>query len=895
MTGFNQFDVDDERVRKGLGSNACLSIVGQVGAMALKCPAEVTQFLLGGKELRKMTLDCVRSWDERDDTGALEAVAYLPVALHAAGCSSLRHRVVVLPTHNPARLAQILCADAQPFVIALTAQKQTEHIRGDSVSDSFVVVAAGGEFAVHDSHIGRTVIVHGCDMLAAQTLAVLLYNSVLPQMKCGTAQLELVVCDMGVPLCAVDACRPARKGCDYDFLKVFVPVARKILGTWSCPLHDMGDVACTTWEYHRIKAKWASQDHLMPQWFLGSLFFYLHSWRFSDCMRDFATACVEDATLWCEQDESALERALQIAMPAICKQAYDTFQTVMEAQDPRFLVERPLVPRNALCRFGGYSLGPHSWPHADFPFAAVGKAMCKALDSPGYVDKNFSQIRKELRESLPVLSVLGSEGKEQKLGRYILTHKLRTLLAAEGMVGTSVGFCGGVDMSPKNAATMAKLGLPSPEECQYIFGCRVPPLECGFHICFVGQLISTFLGSMPFDEVKVRELLSNLDTLDWKTPVVAATAMCDRGDVLPRWEEMTWHSPVQKLVLACGTAPKKCGEEFLGASRNFLGGDNDNQLVGRQDPGSADQDVQGSANILEEETDNEFERQDGAPRPADDVSLNHLAPNPAPNACGVEMEVQEEQEKKQETEEEEESKKRRREVKWTEEEEEGAEGGAEGAEKKERHRRSKQEMQPPDMDVALQLMDLVPRLLKLREELDEVVRRGAGEDLFEEAQEKRNEVSQVGALMLKLPVCPCCWMEVPCAMARSTGRESWRYHSGHIWCSFCGGKGKKDFTQAHMDLVRVNLRRRVRAEAEMALELGGSAADKKETGDLKAALAGLEISFGHGGGPKGKDKTLEAIWLVAQIGRTLGRLLLEPSLMAERLVLLRALRYLKVH
>ena len=126
----------------------------------------------------------------------------------------------------------------------------------------------------------------------------------------------------------------------------------------------------------------------MRQWFLGALLFYLHCWRFSDCMRDFTTACIEDAALWLHQDESALEAAIQAAMLAICTQACETSEAAAAAEDPRFLIERKLVPRNALM--------PHSWAHYNFPFRQVGMAMCRVLGCPRSVHETFADIYEAL-------------------------------------------------------------------------------------------------------------------------------------------------------------------------------------------------------------------------------------------------------------------------------------------------------------------------------------------------------------------------------------------------------------------------------------------------------------------------------------------------------------------
>ena len=80
------------------------------------------------------------------------------------------------------------------------------------------------------------------------------------------------------------------------------------------------------------------------------------------------------------------------------------------------------------------------------------------------------------------------------LGQYVLIDKLRTFMVAEGLAGTSVGFCGGIHMSSKNSKLWTRLGSPSPEEVAHILGCRTAALEYSFHLCFVGQVVTTFAG-----------------------------------------------------------------------------------------------------------------------------------------------------------------------------------------------------------------------------------------------------------------------------------------------------------------------------------------------------------------------------------------------------------------
>ena len=207
---------------------------------------------------------------------------------------------------------------------------------------------------------------------------------------------------------------------------------------------------------------------------------------------------------------------------------------------------------------------------------------------------------------------------------------------------------------------------------------------------------------------------------------------------------------------------------------------------------------------------------------------------------------------------------------------------------KKRCRRTKAMMQPPDLDVGWKLRELIPELLQQREILDQLIK----DDDNVAAHRQRQTVLQIGARILRLPVCPGCFMEVPSTAARNQGSESWRFHNQATWCSFCGKTGLQDFTRTHLEIAHKSLRRRVRGEIEKVLQvLPDSCGDLKA---LKQKLADLNIVFGVGGGCKAKKKKPKKAWLVSQVGRTMERLLLEPSLRAERLAMLFALRCLEV-
>lgn len=572
--GFTQFNVDRRRVELGLGSNACLSIVEQVCIAALNKPKEVMQMLQNHAAVRQITLGCVNKWDLRSDTGACDPQDYLTAGLRAAGCTHLWHQIVILRIPDPLQFAHILCAHPHPFVIAVTAQPCTTSLRANDVSNTFAVVAAGGEFALHDSHVGRTIVVHDCHMQAAQFLVTRVYDSLLPAMNCSKEQLELLICDMGVQLSNqlvsdMLSTLCSRPGCNPAFLNAFVQVGRQILAKWSCFPHECGDIACASFEYHRLKAKCRSMQHSMPQWFLGSLFFYLHSWRFSYCMHEFVTGCLNDITLWCDQDESALELAMQKSLPGLCKVTDAVFQSAYRMNDDRFIIEKAFVPEDVVSYCAGYKFGPSGWLHQHFPFVMVGQLVSQVLGDPEHVDSNFSNICQQLHDVFSPSTSNGrprvdqGEGEQQHNFSFFMAHKLRAYLTTEGMAGKSVGFCESVSELSTNSAMRTSLGSPSPEECMFIFGCRIPPLDCGFHIGLVGQVLKASLDNDgAVDASELRTLVNDLHTLSPDATIAGIFSGFedDPDENLISWRELTWHSPLNKLRLVQSSRQNRVGK-----------------------------------------------------------------------------------------------------------------------------------------------------------------------------------------------------------------------------------------------------------------------------------------------------------------------------------------------
>jgi hypothetical protein len=206
-----------------------------------------------------------------------------------------------------------------------------------------------------------------------------------------------------------------------------------------------------------------------------------------------------------------------------------------------------------------------------------------------------------------------------------------------------------------------------------------------------------------------------------------------------------------------------------------------------------------------------------------------------------------------------------------------------------------------DADVAASLNVLIPQLQGLRAEKQSLVE---AED-FWAADRKKAEVQAVGTEIVALPVCPCCFIEVPEARARERGKEAWRYQGHKMVCAHCGVRALFEFDEEHLAMARDSLRRRVRAEIMMIQESLPAGAEEKDCKALKAKLRSLEIAVGVGRGPRlarakkdlsrasGHQQVIQPIgrdWLVGQVYRTLGRLLPESSLCEERAALLLGLR-----
>ena len=218
---------------------------------------------------------------------------------------------------------------------------------------------------------------------------------------------------------------------------------------------------------------------------------------------------------------------------------------------------------------------------------------------------------------------------------------------------------------------------------------------------------------------------------------------------------------------------------------------------------------------------------------------------------------------------------------------------AEEEEEKLEQRKPKKRKKESDVDVAQEFFARIPKIYELREVLDGLV---AAERFVPEAQDKKAELLEELKHMEELSVCMSCWIEAPSAKARKFGAEWWHHVNHRMLCARCGRTATcNDGSQNSMKQACESLRRRVRAELEMALEHLPESCDSTMRKKLKAATRDLEVKFGVGKAPRQVEtKKVQLAWLATQLHRTRERLLPEKWAVQERSALLLALEALEL-
>ena len=78
------------------------------------------------------------------------------------------------------------------------------------------------------------------------------------------------------------------------------------------PLYAMGDLASACSAYVSLEQKVDTLSHAMPGWFMAALFFYINSFRFTDCLHSFVSGCLGSRELWEHQSDDLLEQGFGV-------------------------------------------------------------------------------------------------------------------------------------------------------------------------------------------------------------------------------------------------------------------------------------------------------------------------------------------------------------------------------------------------------------------------------------------------------------------------------------------------------------------------------------------------------------------------------------------------------
>jgi hypothetical protein len=238
-------------------------------------------------------------------------------------------------------------------------------------------------------------------------------------------------------------------------------------------------------------------------------------------------------------------------------------------------------------------------------------------------------------------------------------------------------------------------------------------------------------------------------------------------------------------------------------------------------------------------------------------------------------------------------------------------GDTSGSAKQKQKKRKKEEF----VDVAAELLVLIPRAEALRQEVDKLVAAGDSQQgALRQAAQKKHELEAQMAAISAMPVCLRCWVEAPTAKARAHlqthGIENWRYRQNRMICAHCRSlHGPHEGTSRHFDDARESLQRRVQEQLQMVEKsLPAKCSDVLQR-SLRGRCKDLHVQVGSGRGRKGqKRQRAEGVQdddkvpigkvpidhLTVQIHRTLERLLPEEGMKKHRSALLLGLQCLEL-
>jgi hypothetical protein len=286
-----------------------------------------------------------------------------------------------------------------------------------------------------------------------------------------------------------------------------------------------------------------------------SLFFVMHSLRFTDLQSGFVQEIISATTIWAVHSESDLEIALREAMPKVMAAidlVWMIFFSSKTSPDRRFVIERQLCPKRGLQFLGCYTNGPKSWSWSAFPFKDLGMRLHLVALNPAVYDQDvaFGKLVNSFRGLC--VAIYGEDEESHRIGIYMITHMLRSWMDSSGRASSINGWFGGNAMSSTNKLMWRKLGMPSTKEFAAL--CHLPheAIQCGFHLCFTGEVISHYLkGDKWVDTAALQNLCQFLDTHDWIPLVEKSLANTLRADSM-EWSAAVWFSPLMMLQCSQG-------------------------------------------------------------------------------------------------------------------------------------------------------------------------------------------------------------------------------------------------------------------------------------------------------------------------------------------------------
>lgn len=733
---------------------------------------------------------------------------------------------------------------------------------GEQTGDTFTVLWLDPKFIVIESH--RHFV---CDVekgaLVAQiddidSLVQWLYEALFPIMRCSCEWFTGIRILPTIPRITRGHFKMVATACQ----------------AWTSPLRHMYDVGIAIDFQTFLKKHWQLAD----SWLQDALFFYAHQLRFSALVAVFQ-ARLEDVGLEEMLGEAQLIDFLKNTWPHLQTEWLRIRPTSAECSwDPQFRAECKQVPPLVRRQLGLYAYGVASWSIEDISWRAVGGALVELRGVDAMNEGDQYKAIKKAKEDLLGLQIPNWD-------YYQAIHKIRTWLCCNTDGTKLKGWFFGNKMSAGNKTLWKLLGSPSTDEFKTeCLGWQCDDLECGLHLCGIGCLAAK-MNPKDVDEVDVG-ILADFH----KTVVVdaAATSRC-------------YHLPVQifewaksKGLRGCCKRPRSPLSSAV-ESNGPEAATESNEMNAAAEQAMAEQAATDQAATDQASAEQAMAEQVAAERAA----VEHAAAEQAVAEQAVLDQASAEQ--------------------AAAEDDAADQAGAEQAASE--HAASEQAAQPKakalkrkkeeDVDVAVELLERIPKVYALRREVDQLV---SADDMLVAAEKKHQLVAQVQAI-IELPVCMRCWIEAPSAKSRfhlhKAHLEHWKFQHHHMVCGYCAQlKGVPDGSKGDFDEIQLSLRRRVHAELLMAHARLPTTCPEVLRVKFNHELNALRVKVGQGRGMK-KKKADASRWgrvdasedkealsfselFASQVPRTLERLLPEAEMLEHRAALLLALRALEL-